>query len=111
VRTNIKTFIQTVLLCTSMIFMSSYATAAPGTPSSDEDTILVDYQPSNKVPYGRIASKVFKKLFNFDSERLMTFGGHNSSKVARTFSEYAARGKTRFKIKHDQIALEYKLDL
>ena len=39
----------------------------------------------------------------------MAFGGKGEGKVARSFSDYVDRTRTRFKVKEDEVELEFKL--
>ncbi len=83
--------------------------ANPNIPANDEETILVDQQPSTKIPYRKIVRAVIHRVFNFDSERIMTFGGKGEGKIARSFSDYVDRTRTRFKVQEDEVELEFKL--
>jgi proteasome assembly chaperone (PAC2) family protein len=93
-----------------LLSFSTISVANPHIPANDEDTILVDQQPSTKIPYSKIVRAMIHKVFNFDSERIMTFGGKGEGKIARSFSDYVDRTRTRFKVKEDEVELELKLN-
>lgn len=103
-------FIGIAALLTALLSFSANTYANPHIPVSDEDTILVDQQPSTKIPYSKIVRAVIHKVFNFDSERIMTFGGKGEGTIARSFSDYVDRSRTRFKVKEDEVELEFKLN-
>ena len=106
---NIKHFLGSVAITMAMLTMSANTYANPNIPMSDEDTILVDHQPSTKIPYSKIVRAVIHKIFDVDSEQIMTFGGNGGSTVARSFSDYVDRTRTHFKVKEDELELEFKL--
>ena len=96
----------------AMLSLSANSYANPNIPMSDEDTILVDKQPSTKIPYSKIVRAMIHKIFDIDSEQIMTFGGNggNGGKdIARSFSDYVDRTRTQFKVKQDEVELEFKL--
>jgi len=93
----------TALSCSTAIH------ASPNIPVSEDETILIDHQPSKKIPYSKIARALIKEIFQFDSQKIMTFGGSSSNSVARSFADYVDRTKTRFKVKEDEVEVEFKL--
>lgn len=97
----------TVALITALSCTTAYA--SPNLPVSEDETILIDQQPSNKIPYSKIARALIKKIFQFHSQKIMTFGGSSSDSVARSFTDYVDRTKTRFKVKEDEVEVEFKL--
>lgn len=98
------------LLFLCLLGLSLNVQAIPSVPYDDEDTILIDRQPSNKIPYSKIVRAFAYKLFRIDSEKLTTFGSGKTNNVVRHFSEYADRTKTKFKVKRDEVELEFKLN-
>lgn len=108
-KTNRKQSIGIAAFLAALLSFSANTYANPNIPANDEDTILVDQQPSTKIPYSKIFRAVIHKVFNFDSERIMTFGGKGEGKIARSFSDYVDRTRTRFKVKEDEVELEFKL--
>lgn len=102
-----KHLTRVVALVAALSCSSLYA--SPNLPVSEDETILIDQQPSNKIPYSKIARALIKKIFQFDSQSIMTFGGSTSSSVARSFTDYVDRTKARFKVKEDEVEVEFKL--
>lgn len=96
-------------LLAAVLSFSANTQANPHIPASEEDTILVDQQPSTKIPYSKIVRAMIHKVFNVDSERIMTFGGKGQGRIARSFSDYVDRTRARFKVKEDEVELEFKL--
>ena len=89
--------------------VASVAQATPNVPAADEDTILIDRQPSNKTPYSKIVRAVIYKIFEVDSEKIMSFGADAKRDVVRRFADYADRTRTKFKVKEDSVELEFKV--
>lgn len=95
------------LMCS--LGMASLASANPHVPYDDDETILIDYQPSSKIPYSKIVRAVSKHFFNFDSDSLVTYGTGNRASVARNFSDYMERTRTRLNVREDKIELNVKM--
>lgn len=76
----------------------------------DEDTILVEKQPEQKIPYGRIVRKISEKLFNLDTHKILSFGEGKTRKVARSFKDFTDRSKYRIKLRTDEVQLKYTLN-
>lgn len=81
-----------------------------GNMLEDEDTILIEKQPSQKIPYSKIVRKLGKQLFNFDTSKVLSFGKGKRKSVARNFSDFAERSKYRFNVRKDEIELKYTLN-
>jgi len=109
-RSNTKKFIWIAAVFLALQGLSANALANPGHTASDDDTILVDQQPSTKIPYSKIVRAMIHKVFDVDSERIMTFGGNSETSIARSFSDYVDRTRTRVKVKEDEVELELKLN-
>lgn len=76
----------------------------------DEDTILIEKQPSQKIPYSKIVRKLSKRLFNFDTYQVLTFGKGKRNSVARSFQDFADRSKYRLNVRRDEVELKYTLN-
>lgn len=109
-RSNTKKFIRIAAIFLALQALSMNAFANPDYPINDDDTILVDQQPSTKIPYSKIVRAVIHKVFSVDSDRIMTFGGNGETSIARSFSDYVDRTRTRVKVKEDEVEFELKLN-
>lgn len=76
----------------------------------DEDTILVEKQPSTKIPYSKIVRKIGKRLFSFDTHKVTHFGSGKRSGVVRNFRDYLDRSKYRINIKDDKVSLKFTMN-
>jgi len=85
-------------------------TASAAYQTGDDDTILVEKQPSQKIPYHKILKSITKQLFKFDSESVFSFGKGKSTRVVRSFGDLVDRSKTRFNIKRDKIEVKFSLN-
>jgi len=76
----------------------------------DEDTILVEKQPSQKIPYSKIVRKIGKRLFKVDTHKVFHLGKGKKSGVARTFSDFADRSKYRVNVRRDKVVLKFTMN-
>lgn len=75
----------------------------------DEDTILVEKQASQKVPYSKIVRKIGQRLFQVDTYKVLSFGQGKRSSVVRNFKDIAEHSKYRFNVRRDELELKYTL--
>lgn len=97
-----------LVLTLALLSISFHSQAASG--MSDEDTILVEKQPSQKIPYSKIARKIVQRLFHFDTSSIMSFGQGKKNSIARSFSDFADRSKYRFNVKRDEVEVKFLLN-
>lgn len=97
-------FIACLTLLSSAVWAETYPDDYIG-----EDTILVEKEVSQKVPYHKIARSLFKHFFKVDTRSLLTFGEGRTGNVIRSFSELGERTKYRVKVKQDEIELKLSL--
>jgi hypothetical protein len=79
-------------------------------PMGDDETILIEYQPSTKIPYHKILRKIGQHFFKVDTEALTSFGSGKSSSVVRHYSQYLERSKTRFNVKTDEVRVKFSVN-
>lgn len=76
----------------------------------DEDTILVEKQPSQKIPYAKIIRKIGKRLFQVDTYKIASFGQGKTTKVMRNLKDFAERSKYRVNVREDELEFKYTLN-
>ncbi|TNC81474.1 MAG: hypothetical protein C9356_09095 [Oleiphilus sp.] len=97
------------------ILLAASLTGAPALSQAayqyeDEDTILVEKQPSTKIPYSKIVRKIGKRLFSFDTHKITHFGKGKRAGVVRNFRDYLDRSKYRVHLKEDKVSLKFTLN-
>jgi len=92
-------------LCASLATAQSYSLSKGG-----DDTILIEKEVSQKIPYGRIAKAVVNRLFKVDVQKMFTGGKNRKTACVRNFSDYADRTKYRMGIKKDKVELKFSLN-
>ena len=78
--------------------------------SSGDDTILIEKEVSNKIPYSRIAKAVVNRLFKVNVQKMFTGGKNRKTACVRNFSEYADRTKYRLGVKKDKVEVKFSLN-
>lgn len=79
-------------------------------PADDDETILIERQPSTKIPYHTILKKIGQHFFKLDTEALTSFGEGKNASVVRHYSQYLERSKTRIKVKTDEVQVKFSLN-
>jgi len=92
-------------LCAPLATAQSYTLSQGG-----DDTILIEKEVSQKIPYGRIAKAVVKRLFKVDVQKMFTGGKNRKTACVRNFSEYVDRTKYRVAVKKDKVELKFSLN-
>ena len=115
IRSNKYTTASTALnrLVISLFFClaASFVTAEPYALSNNgDDTILIEKEVSNKIPYSRLAKAVVKHFFKMDVQKMFTGGKNRKTASVRNFSEYADRTKYRVGVKRDTVELKFSLN-
>jgi len=75
-----------------------------------DDTILIEKQPSQKIPYARIARAFAKRLFDINVETMFSGGKNKKTAVVRNFSEYSDRTKYRLGVRKDRVEMKFSLN-
>ncbi len=78
-------------------------------PGNGDDTILVEKQVNEKIPYHKILKKISKRMFKFDAENILAFGKGRTDSVVRSFKDISERMKYRVDVDRDEV--EFKLSL
>lgn len=99
-----------MFMLSGMSLVSSHGYAGYLDIADDEDTILVEWRPMTKIPYNRIVRQLSKKLFNFDTQNALSFGEGRRQNVARNFSDYLDRSKTRLNVRRDEIEVKFRVN-
>lgn len=102
-----KQFSITVCL---IVLCSSASANTYNDPNQGEDTILIEKEVSQKVPYHKIARSIIKHFFKVDTRSLLTFGKGSSSNVIRSFKELSERTRYRVKVKEDEVELKLSIN-
>lgn len=93
--------------CALLIGAPTQVTAQ--TMFEDEDTILVEKQASQKIPYSKIVRKIGQRLFQVDTYKVLSFGQGKRGSVVRSFKDIAEHSKYRFNVRRDELELKYTL--
>lgn len=100
-------FLTASALVLAFVFSGASLPAYANHSLEDEDTILVEKRPNEKIPYSKIVRKLSKKLFGFDPRTVTHFGKGRKQGVAKSFSDYMDRSKYRVKVRGDKVVLKY----
>jgi len=92
--------------CASFVSAQSYSLSNYG----GEETILIEKEVSQKIPYSRIARAVVKRIFNVNVESMFTGGKNKKTAFVRNFSEYADRTKYRLGVRKDKVEVKFSLN-
>jgi len=92
--------------CASFVNAQSYSLSNYG----GEETILIEKEVSQKIPYSRIARAVVKRIFNVNVESMFTGGKNKKTAFVRNFSEYADRTKYRLGVRKDKVEVKFSLN-
>ena len=99
------------LLCLSASLVSAEPFAfTTMNHSSDEDTILIEKENSQKIPYSRIAKALINHVLKVDVQSMFSGGKNSKTACVRSFSEYADRTKYRFGVKKDKVEVKFSLN-
>lgn len=100
------------LTCAALLSLVSVsAWAQPYTGPNDGDTILVEKEVSQKIPYHRLAKSLVKKFLKFNTDNVLSFGNGRKDTVIRHFSDLADRTKYRVNMDRDEVELKFTLHL
>lgn len=90
---------------------ASNACAQPHFGPNDGDTILIEKEASQKIPYHRVAKSLIKRFFRVNTDNVLSFGEGRKDNVIRHFSQLSQRTKTRFKVHRDEVEVKFTLNL
>ncbi len=79
-------------------------------PAGEDDTILVEKEASQKIPYHKILKKLSKQLLNFNTEKVVTFGEGRRDSIVRNFSDLSSRMKYRVDVNRDELEFKFSLN-
>jgi len=79
-------------------------------PAGEDDTILVEKEVSQKIPYHKILKRLGKQFLKFDTENVLTFGLGKRDSIIRNFSDFADRMKYRVDVDKDELELKFSLN-
>jgi hypothetical protein len=97
-------------LCASLATAESYSIQSYEYSQSGEDTILIEKEASQKIPYGQIAKAFFDRLFKVDVHQVFSGGKNLKTASVRNFSDYADRTKYRVAVKKEQVEFKFSLN-
>lgn len=75
-----------------------------------DETILIEKEVSQKIPYSKIAKALVNHFFKVDVQKMFTGGKNYKSACVRNFSDYADRTKYRVGLKPDKVELKFSLN-
>lgn len=77
----------------------------------DEETILVEKQPSETIPYSSIVKKISREIFSIDAEQLVTFGGNpHKCNIVRSFADLKDRTRYRLNVRPEEVEVKLLLE-
>jgi hypothetical protein len=97
-------------LCASLATAEPYNFGSYNFFHSGDDTILVEKEGAQKIPYGRIAKALVDRFFQVDVKHIFSGGKNRKTASARNFSDYADRTKYRVAVKKEQVQLKFSLN-
>jgi len=90
---------------------TSFSIAQPNVHyNGEEDTILIEKEVSQKIPYHRILKSISKRLFKIDMNSMLTIGKTRRDVIARNFRDYADRVKYRLKVDRNEVGVKLSLN-
>lgn len=78
---------------------------------NDEDTILVEYDQSDKISYSRTIKAACKSLLGFDIDAFFSGGKNKRSAVIRQFDDLAERTHYRLRLDQEEVAFKFTINL
>ncbi len=106
-----KTLLRNLICLLALMVASSslYADSFLG-PAGEEDTILIEKEANTKIPYHLILKKFSNRMFQFDTEHLISFGKGRSDHIVRSFADIRERFKTRVNVDRDEVKLNMSVN-